>query len=202
MKSKFKEFASKAGLKSEEFYAKYNQNFDNYLRQYMQEGKDTILEKAKENPEIMKSDPYWSEKVKTPDGFAQYLEHFDVDLSKDDWYKYPEINQILLNSKPEDISYGYHELYLHGMINEDKLRIEPHVQAMESYLKDYEAEIETTATANNEMWVEKLKKDTQSYINTVLDPKFQKWSTSYAKTTDNKRIDVGLLIHRDPIFLE
>lgn len=202
MKSKFKELSSKAGLQSDEFYNKYNQNFENYVRQFMQQEKSFIVEKAKENPEIMKCDPYWAEKIKTPDGFTQYLEHFDIDITKDDWYKYPELNQIFLNSKPEDITYGYNDLYLHGMLDEDKLRLDPHVQAMQEYLGEYDAELESTLTINNEMWVEKLKKDTLSYINTVLDPKFQTWSTSYAKTKDNKRVDVGLVIHRDPIFLE
>jgi len=202
MKSRFKELSAKAGLQSDEFYAKYNQNFENNLKQFMQEGKDLILEKGKENPEILKCDPYWLEKIKTPEGFLQYIEHFDVDIVGDDWYKYPEINHIILNTQSEEISYGYNELYLHGMLNEDKLRLDPHVQSMQEYLKDYEVEIDSTLTVNNEMWVEKLRQDTLSYINTVLDPNFQKWSTSYAKTTDNKRVDVGLIIHRDPIFLE
>jgi hypothetical protein len=202
MKTRFKELSSKAGLQSDEFYNKYNQNFENYVRQYMQEEKDFLLEKAKENPEILKCDPYWAEKIKTPEGFTQYLEHFDVDLTSDDWYKFPEINNIILNTKSEEVTYGYNELYLHGMLNEDRLRLNPHVQAMQEYLGEYEAELDTTQTINNEMWVDKLKKDTLSYINIVLDPNFQKWSTSYAKTRDNKRIDVGLLIHRDPIFLE
>jgi len=33
----------------------------------MQEGKDLILEKRKENPKILKYDPYWLGKIKTPE---------------------------------------------------------------------------------------------------------------------------------------
>jgi len=72
------------------------------------------------------------------------------------------------------------------MFNEEKLRLDPHVQLMQDYLKGYEAEIDSTLTVNNEMWIEKLRQDRLSYINTVLDRNFQKRSTSYAKTTDNK----------------
>jgi hypothetical protein len=150
----------------------------------------------------MKPDPYWVERLKHPLGFMEYLEHFDVDLTEETWYKYPEINQMLFDYDPAEITQGFTDLYLNGIMNEDGMRVKPHVHAMEEYLEEFEIEIDELHTVTNEMWVDKLKRDTLEYIKTVLDPKYQHWSTSYAKSEDNMRVDLGLCISRDPIFVE
>jgi hypothetical protein len=93
-------------------------------------------------------------------------------------------------------------LYFSGIINEDNMRTYPHYTAMKNYLNTFEEEVQKTLTPTNEMWVSKLKDDTYNYIKLVMSPEFQEESTSYAKTLDNMRLDLGLVISRDPIFIE
>ena len=73
---------------------------------------------------------------------------------------------------------------------------------MKDYLKSYDVSLDDTLTITNEMWVDKLKSDTFNYIKLVLSPQFQEESLGYAKTLDNLRVDCGLVVTRDPIFVE
>lgn len=182
-----------------------NTLFQEKFRELMAEGvellKETIKEKAKTNPDILKVDPEWMEKLKSPDGIEEYLYEKQVDFSDENFLTHPELNQLILNSKPEEYYMNFADLYFKGLINEDEMRLDPHVSSMKSYSVRYMEDIESTGTINNDMWQMRLKKDTESYIDTVLSKEFQEYSLSYARTLDNYRIDVGLVISRPPIFL-
>jgi hypothetical protein len=169
---------------------------------FFEDAKKDILEKAKTSPEILKSDPIWNEKLKTADGFMEYINSRDIDMTPETFMNYPEINQIFLDTDPEEVLKSFSDLYFAGIIDEDNMRSYPHYASMKEYLKTFQQELDQTRTVTNEMWVTKLKDDTFNYIKLVLSPEFQKESLSYAKTTDNMRVDLGLVISRDPIFVE
>lgn len=196
-----KDLAMKLGMPKESLQKKYANSFNDYLKTYLKELQAEVQLRGREDPSLLKADPEWNEKLKDPDGFMAYLDKMDVDLTPDTFYKYPEINKMILDMKPDELVQNFAEMYMNGIIDEDKMRLDPHVRAMRDYLPVYEEQLNETLTLNNDMWVAKLKADTLSYIKTVLDPAFQKQSISYAKTTDNMRVDVGLVICRDPIFL-
>lgn len=161
-----------------------------------------ITEKAKTNPEVLIADPIWMEKLKTAEGFDDYLFEKNVDFGEDDFYKYPELNVLMMTTPDDYLMKSIPDLYFSGQLNEKRLRLDPHIDAMVEESQIYDEECEKLLTINNEQWVDRLKKDTKLYIDTVMDPKWQEWSTSYAKTMDNKRVDIGLVISREPIFLE
>jgi hypothetical protein len=196
-----KEMASRLGIKQEQIYNKYETSFNNYVKAYWNETKAEILEMAKKDPSMLKADPVWMEKLKDPDGFTEYVTHFEVDLSPETFHKYPELNRLFLDTDPEQAIQNFSDMYFNGLLNEERLRLYPHVSAMKEYLDTFEKELDETGTITNEMWVTKLKDDTYNYIKTVLDPEFQKESMSYAKTQDNMRVDIGLMVSRAPIFV-
>lgn len=191
----------KLGIPKDSLYNKYGASFNVALKNYFEMLQGEIQIKGMEDPSVLKADPVWVEKLKTPDGFQEYLDRFEVDIKPDNFYKFPEINKMIMDIRPEDFPLNFSEMFLAGIVNEDKMRLEPHAYAMKEYLPVFDEQLEETRTINNEMWVTKLKEDTLNYIKTVLDPEWQKLSTSYAKTDDNMRVDVGLVISRDPIFL-
>ena len=194
--------ASKAGLKTDVIHEKYVNGFNDYFKAFFEDAKKDILEKAKTSPEILKSDPIWNEKLKTVDGLMEYINSRDIDMTPETFMNYPEINQIFLDTDPEEVLKSFSDLYFAGIIDEDNMRSYPHYSSMKEYLKTFQQELDQTRTVTNEMWVTKLKDDTFNYIKLVLSPEFQKESLSYAKTTDNMRVDLGLVISRDPIFVE
>ena len=194
--------ASKAGLKTDVIKEKYITNFNEYLKIFWNDAKENILEQAKTNPDVLKTDPMWTERIKTPDGLMDYIEAKDITFTAENYLQYPEINQMFLDMDPTQVTQSFHELYFAGIINEDNMRTYPHYSAMKEYLNTFEEEIQETLTPTNEMWVSKLKSDTYNYIKLVLSPEFQQESLGYAKTTDNMRVDLGLVISRDPIFVE
>ena len=200
--NKIKDMASKAGLKTDVIKEKYITNFNEYLKIFWNDAKENILEQAKTNPDVLKTDPMWTERIKTPDGLMDYIEAKDITFTAENYLQYPEINQMFLDMDPTQVTQSFHELYFAGIINEDNMRTYPHYSAMKEYLNTFEEEIQETLTPTNEMWVSKLKSDTYNYIKLVLSPEFQQESLGYAKTTDNMRVDLGLVISRDPIFVE
>lgn len=201
MSNKMKEMALRMGLPKDTLKDKYSNSFNEYLKLFLIYLQDEIKARTTEDPSLLETSPEWEKKLENADGFLEYLDHFKIEMSEEKFGKYPEINKMILNLKPEEFVQNFSELYLNGVINEDKMRLEPHVNSMKDYLTHFEKDIEDTRTINNEMWVTKLKQDTFNYIKTVLNPEFQKQSVSYAKTNDNMRIDIGLVISRPPIFL-
>jgi hypothetical protein len=200
--NKIKDMANKAGIKTEVIKEKYLDNFNDYIVGFWNEYKKDIIEQAKTNPDILKVDPFWMEKLKTAEGLQEYIVAKDVNITPDNLHQYPELNQMFLDIDPTNVNKSFAELYFSGIINEDNMRTYPHYMAMKNYLNSFEEEIQKTLTPQNEMWVAKLKDDTYNYIKMVLSPEFQNESTSYARTLDNMRVDLGLVISRDPIFIE
>ncbi len=178
-------------------------SLETYAKVLFEELQNDIKKRAEENPDLLKVDPAKMNQLSNPDGFMDYMEENDVNFQDGpgDYYNFPELNKMILDLKPDEFNMSFGEMYLNGVISEDKMRLDPHVTAMKSYLPVFEQEIEDMRTINNEMWISKLKQDTYSYVRTVLSPEFAKESTSYVKTEDNMRVDVGLVITRDPIFL-
>jgi hypothetical protein len=200
--NKIKDMASKAGIKTEVIREKYLDNFNDYIINFWNEFKKDIIEKAKTKPEMLKADPVWMEKLKTGEGIQDYLVAKNVTITADNYHDYPELNQLFLDTDPTNVNKSFADLYFSGIINEDNMRTFPHYTAMKNFLETFEEEIHKSLTPNNEMWVSKLKEDTYNYIKLVMSPEFQKESTSYASTIDNMRVDIGLVISRDPIFIE
>lgn len=200
--NKIKDMASKAGLKTEVIKEKYIDNFNDYIIQFWNEFKKDIIDKAKTNPEILKVDPVWMEKLNTGEGLQEYILTKNVTITPENVHQFPELNQMFLDTDPSNVNKSFADLYFSGIINEDNMRTYPHYTAMKNYLNTFEEEVQKTLTPTNEMWVSKLKDDTYNYIKLVMSPEFQEESTSYAKTLDNMRLDLGLVISRDPIFIE
>ncbi len=201
-KSKIKDIASKSGLNSESVYSQYNDGFNTALVSLLEEMKTMILEEGEKNPEILKADPVWMEKLKTYEGMVEYLEEKEVNITPENRFSFPEINQLYLNLDVSNIVKTFSELYFMGIYDEDMMRYLPHKDAMLDYLNKFEQDVNESSNIVNEMWVSKLKSDTFHYIKLVISDDFKKASTSYAKTEDGFRVDVGLIITRDPIFLE
>ncbi len=201
-KSKIKDIASKSGLDTDSVYSEYNDGFNSALVNLLDEMKTIILQEGEKNPEILKADPVWMEKLKTHDGFLDYLEQKEVNITPENRFSFPEINQLYLNMDTSNIVKTFAELYFFGVYDEDMMRYLPHAESMKEYLSKFEQDANDASNIVNEMWVSKLKSDTFNYIKLVMSEDFKKASTSYAKTQDNFRIDVGLIITRDPIFLE
>jgi hypothetical protein len=197
---RMKDIALRLGLPKDSLKANYVDRFNDHLKTFFKTLQDDIKARAADNPSLLKTNPEWEEKIKETEGFEDYIEEFDVDISEESFFKYPELNKLILEMKPDDILKNFPEMYLNGIMDEDKMRLEPHTSSMKEYLTQFEKDVDATQTINNEMWVDKLKRDTFLYIKTVLDPDFQKQSLSYSKTVDNMRVDVGLVISRDPIF--
>jgi hypothetical protein len=195
------DLAIKLGLPKETLKDKYSNSFNEYLKVFLGGLQDEVKQKAAEDPSLLKVDPEWDEKLNDVQGFMDYLEKFEVNLSPETFYKYPEVNKMILEMKPDEFVQNFAQLYLNGIINEDRMRLDPHVNTMKNWSTKFEQQANDTLTINNEMWVTKLREDSLNYIKTVLSPEFKNLSLSYAKTEDNMRVDIGLAISRDPIFL-
>jgi hypothetical protein len=200
-KNKIKDMASKAGLKTEVIQEKYTNGFNQQFKDFFDEVKKNILEKAKTDPNTLKTDPNVMEKLKTPDGLLEFVSSRDMTITPETALNIPELNQMVLDTNPADMLKNFAELYFAGIIDEDRMRLYPHTMSMKDYLNNFEKELDETLTITNEMWVAKLKSDTYNYIKLVLSPEFEKKSLSYVTTTDNMRVDAGLVISREPILV-
>ncbi len=108
----------------------------------------------------------------------------DVDLDKVD----QEVNDIT-------------EKYFEKKLDEDDLRIKLNNQVIDSIEKNLDAACQEADNVQSFHIVDRFKKDVTEYINFVRSDKFREESLSYAKTSDNMRVDFGLVISRPPIFL-
>jgi len=164
--------------------------------------KQIILEEAKINPDILDYNPDIIEELKTGPGLEKFLNKHDIDVKIIDekYFNVPELNKIFLDYD-ENSGFTYMDNYFNGFWNEDKLRYDTHIGLLKDFENMYEGDIDEMADINELHLAENSKKNIKEYIRNVRTDEFRKFSTSYAKSLDNFRIDVGLMISRPPIFL-
>lgn len=164
--------------------------------------KQAILDEAKIRPEILDYNPDIIEDLKTGKGLDKFLRenNISLDLIDDKYFNVPEMNKIILDYD-ENSGFTYTENYFNGFWNEDKLRYETHINLVREFERFYEGDIDEMVEINEIHIAENSKKSMKEYIQHVRTDEFKEFSTSYAKTLDNYRVDIGLKIERPPIFL-
>jgi hypothetical protein len=174
------------------------------IKEDIKEWKDQLRELVKKDPSLIKADPELMDLLRMGEHYNEYFKRKNISSlteNEEDLKKIPEIIKMFLETDESILGEEMDTIYFSGKMDEDNARLLPHVEAVMEFETEYEEEAEKVRSLNNHHWVENLKRDTKNYIDTVLSEQFQKYSTSYAKSLDNMRIDCGLVIHRDPIFL-
>ena len=180
------------------------QNFEKtkqIVKNYMNEMKEEILEEAKTKPEILKYDPVLYEKLKNNYlAMEEFVKNNDIQIIDDKYFNFPELNQIFL-SMNENNDLSYSESYFMKAWDEDRLRYSIHMNLVDEFEQVYEEDIDDMVDTNEVHIGERSKKSIEQYIKIVRTDHFKEYSTSYAKTSDNYRVDVGVVISRRPIFM-
>jgi hypothetical protein len=101
----------------------------------------------------------------------------------------------------ENMELSFSDSYFMKAWDEDRLRYNIHMNLVDEFEQIYEEDIDDVIDTNEIHIGERTKKFIEQYIKVVRTDHFREYSTSYAKTKDNYRVDVGLLISRRPIFL-
>jgi hypothetical protein len=161
-----------------------------------------ILEEAKKRPEILDYNPDIIEELKTGPGLEKFLKKFDIEVKIIDekYFNVPELNKIFLDYN-ENSGYTYMDNYFNGFWNEEKIRYETHMGLINDFERIYEGDIDEMTEINEIHIGENSKNSIREYLRNIRTDEFKQYSTSYAKTLDNYRIDIGLVISRAPIFL-
>jgi len=177
------------------------ENTKQLLRDFIKKMKKDILEEAKIKPEILKYDPVLFENLKNNYiEMENFVKTNEIKIIDDKYFNIPELNQIFL-SLNENADLSISESYFLKAWNEDKLRYMIHMNLVDQFDKIYEEDIDEMLDINEVHIGERTKKFISDYIKIVKTDHFREYSTSYAKTMDNYRVDVGLVISRRPIFL-
>lgn len=180
------------------------QNLDKtkqFVKGFMKNMKADILETAKTKPEILKYDPQLLEKLRSNyKAMEDFVKNNDVKIIDDKYFNVPELNQIFV-SMNENSDLSFSESYFMKAWNEDRLRYNIHMNLVDEFEQIYEEDIDEIIDTNEVHIGERTKKFIQQYIKIVRTDHFKEYSTNYAKTADNYRVDVGLVVSRKPIFL-
>ena len=172
------------------------------LKDEIRRQKKLILEEAKKKPEILDYNPDIIEELKTGPGMEKFLKKHNLKVKIIDelYFNVPELNKIFLDYN-EESGLTYTDNYFNGFWNEDKIRHETHMGILEDFEQIYEGDIDEMAEINEIHIAENTKKFIGEYIRNVRTDEFKNYSLSYAKSLDNYRVDIGLVISRRPIFL-
>ena len=142
------------------------------------------------------------EKIKTKEGLREYIKAKNVNFNLDPPNKHPELNMLFLNTDfLSKNKMSFSSQYYDNKVDEDKIRSTFGIKTalkLESKIDLYSEEM---SDLTNQHLVKEFKDETQLLVQTLKSPHFQEHATSYAKTADNMRIDIGLIISRPPIFL-
>ncbi len=171
------------------------------LREIIKSLKQEIIEIAKTKPEILKYNPEVFENItKNQKEMEKFVSKNDIKIIDEKYFNVPEINQIIV-SLNENYDPSIMESYFLKAWNEDQLRYGIHRSLVDEFETIYEDDIDQMIDVNEIHIGERAKKHIKDYIKIVKTDHFREYSTTYARSQDNYRIDVGLVISRKPIFL-
>lgn len=165
--------------------------------------KEEIKKLSETNRDVLKYDPEKLKRLRTSKGMTEYLketlgEKFEKDVELKDM---PEMCVLLSEMDENDLLLDFPQLYWLNKIDEDRIKTNVMKEVCESMLEDYEEKADSLKNVGNLHLVEQMKRDTKKFCDTVLHQNFHEHCISYVKSMDNMRIDCGLVISRDPIFL-
>lgn len=177
------------------------ENTKSMVKDYIKVIKQELLEEAKSKPEILKYDPVLFEKLlNNPYEMEEFVKNNDVKLIDEKYFNFPELNQIFI-SMNDNYELSFNKSYYMNALDEDKLRYNIHMNLVDQFEKIYEEDIDDMVDINEVHIGERSKQFIKEYIKIVRTDDFKEYSLSYAKTEDNYRVDVGLVLSRKPIFL-
>lgn len=142
------------------------------------------------------------EKIKTKDGFKEYIKAKNVNFKIDPPFKHPELNKLILETDYlVNNQMSFANQYYDNKLNEDKLRIGMGLKVVTVMENKMEKRLKALSDLRNEHLIKTFKFQTELFIDTVRSPNLHEHALNYAKTQDNMRVDLGLVISRPPIFL-
>jgi hypothetical protein len=170
------------------------------VRDEIKKMKEEIINISKTKPEILKYDPELLKKLYNQEFLEEYLAKHDAKLIDEMYFSTPEFNQMFLNYD-ENSDFTIADSYFMKSWNEDKVRYNIHMNLINEFEQTFEDDIDDLIEFNDVHVGENSKKAIREYIKMVRTDHFREYSTSYARTEDNYRVDIGLVISRKPIFL-
>jgi hypothetical protein len=172
------------------------------VKEEMRKQQLLIIEEAKKRPEILDYNPDIIDELKTGPGLERFLKKFEIDVKIIDelYFNVPELNKIFLDYDLNS-GFSYMENYFSGFWSEDKFRYDTHMGIINDFERIYEGDIDEMVEVNEIHIGENTKTSIREYLRNVRTDEFKEYSLSYAKSIDNYRIDIGLVISRPPIFL-
>ena len=169
------------------------------LREHIRKMKKDILKAAETKPEILQIDKVLYEKLKYGECMEELLKTYTPNIIDDMYFDKPELNQLFLDYD-ENSDMSICESYFMKVMDEDKLRYEIHLGLAGDFEKIYDEDIDDMVDYNEIHIGNRTKKHFEDYFKIIKTDEFREYSTSYAKTEDNYRVDLGLVISRKPIF--
>lgn len=170
------------------------------LKKYIRDLKTNLLKESEKKPEILQYDPELYKKLSQPQGLEEFFKKYKPKIIDNSYFDKPELNKKIIDYD-ENAELSLTESYLMNVFNEDEFRYNIHMDIVNDFEKIYQGDINEMVEYNEVHIGERTKKQFKEYIKLVRTDQFREYSTSYAKTVDNYRVDVGLVISRKPIFL-
>lgn len=109
------------------------------------------------------------------------------------------IDNILSEEEKESLSAV--DAYFTKRTSEEEIKLAIMEEVAEYMEENLEKSIEQVEEIRNVQLTQRFRRNVLSFIDIIKSDKFKEAVCSYAKTTDNMRVDVGLIMSRPPIFL-